>query len=53
MVNRIKEENCVDWLDRKHLMGKGFWSVKDDKKIEMTRGLSVKTTELKRSEWKT
>lgn len=43
----------VDWLDRKQLMGEGFWSVKENKKMEMTRGLSVKTTEIKRSEWKT
>ncbi len=43
----------VDWLDRKQLMGEGFWSVKENKKMEMTRGLSIKSTGLKRSEWKT
>lgn len=44
-------EKKVDWLDRKKLTGEGFWTVKENEKLNITRGFKVKTTELKRAEW--
>jgi hypothetical protein len=46
-------EKRVDWLDMKKLAGRGFRSIPEGLKAGMTRGLSVTSTKLKKSEWKT
>ena len=41
----------VDWLDRKKLSGKGFWTVKQNERLATARGFAVTATKLKRNEW--
>lgn len=41
----------VDWLDRKKLAGKGFWTVKQNERLATARGFAVTATKLKRTEW--
>ena len=41
----------VGWLDRKKLMGKGFWIVRDYERYNLTRGFKITTTKLKKSDW--
>ena len=44
-------EKPVDWLDRSKLSGEGFWSVKENQKLELTRGFKVTSTKLNSRQW--
>ncbi|TAL30398.1 MAG: DUF4384 domain-containing protein [Spirochaetes bacterium] len=44
-------EKKVDWLDPAKLAGEGFKTVKENEKLEMTRGISLKATGLKKNQW--
>ncbi|MDY6932945.1 MAG: DUF4384 domain-containing protein [Spirochaetota bacterium] len=41
----------VDWLDRKKLIGEGFWTVKEKEKFSMSRGFKITATKLKHADW--
>jgi hypothetical protein len=41
----------VDWLDRNKLSGEGFWTVKENEKLPVARGLKIVASSLKASDW--
>jgi len=43
--------NSVDWLDLKKLNRNGFWTVKKNEKLALSRGFSITATKLKRADW--
>jgi len=56
IVRAIEERRAFDpiihWLDRNKLEGEGFKTVKNNKKLDMTRGIKIVSSQLKDSEWK-
>ena len=45
------ETSSAEWLDLKKLNRDGFWTVKKNEKLSMTRGFTITATKLKKRDW--